>query len=87
VRGGEHDTAHSGTIAGGLERRDELVEQLVGEGVTSVRLVERDRRDAGVGDLLAKRGVGHERQAYDVRAVAALSRVGSSTVYFATGLR
>ena len=46
VRRGEHDAAHGVVVARGLQRGDQVAEQLVGERVAGVRLVERDRRDA-----------------------------------------
>ena len=47
VRGGQHHAADVGSSRAGLERRDQLVEQLVRERVARVGLVERDRRDPG----------------------------------------
>ena len=58
---GEHDAAHRVVVARALERGEQVVEHLVGERVARLRLVERDRRDAGVGDLVAQRRVGHRR--------------------------
>src|SRR3954462_8625226 len=54
VRGGEHDAAHVLVVAGALEGLDGLLQQLVGEGVARVGVVEGDRRDpvgGGVADL------------------------------------
>jgi hypothetical protein len=53
VRRREHDHAHLVVVAGRLEGRDQVAEQLVGERVARVRLVERDRRDV-VADLVAE---------------------------------
>ena len=50
VRRGEHHDPDRVVVAGVLERLDQLGEQLVGERVAGLGLVERDRRDAGVGD-------------------------------------
>ena len=52
VRGGEHDAADALVVARQLERLDQVVEQLVREGVARLRLVERDRGDRG-GDVVA----------------------------------
>ena len=56
-------------VARGLERRDQLVEQLVGQRVARLGLVERDRRDAGVGDVVAEGRVGHRAEAYADRGL------------------
>ena len=67
VRGGQHDAAHRRRRrARASKRRDQIVEQLVGERVAGVRLVERDRRDA-VGDVVAEGVVGHGAHAYRVQ--------------------
>ena len=60
----EVSTTHRtvGVVARGLERGDQLAQQLVGERVARVGLVERDRRHAGVGDVVAERVVGHGRR-------------------------
>ena len=55
VRGGEHDAAHGVVVARVRERGQQVVEQLVGERVARLGLVERDRRDAVVGDVVAGR--------------------------------
>ena len=74
VRGGQHDAAHRVVVARALEGGDQVVEQLVGERVARVGLVERDRRDA-VGDLVAQRVVGHRGGSLPVRpGRAALQR-------------
>jgi hypothetical protein len=45
VRGGEHDAAHLVVVPRCLEGGDQVGEQLVGERVAGVRLVQADRRD------------------------------------------
>ena len=64
VRRRQHHAAHRGIVSGALQRVDQLAEQLVGQRVASVRLIERDRRNAGLRDGVADRGVGHRREAY-----------------------
>ena len=58
VGGREHDAADGVVVAGGGEGRDQLVEQLEGQRVASLGVVERDGRDP-VGDLVAELLVGH----------------------------
>ena len=50
-----------------LERREQRVEQLVGQRVARVRLIERDRRDAA-GDGVEDRVIGHGGEPYAVGA-------------------
>ena len=57
----QHHAAHRIVVARRLQRCDQIAEQLVGQRVAGVRLVERDRRDAGAGYVVAKGGVGHAR--------------------------
>ena len=54
---GEHDAADGGVVTGRLEGGDQVVEDLVGERVARVGLVERDRGDAGFDG--GADGVGH----------------------------
>jgi hypothetical protein len=58
VRGRQHDAAHRVVVARALEGGDQLVDQLVGERVARLGLVERDGRDA-IRDVVAQRGEGH----------------------------
>ena len=46
VRGGEHDAAHGVVVARALERGQQVVEQVVGQRVARLGLVERERGDA-----------------------------------------
>ena len=52
VRGGQHDTAHGSVVPGGAESFDQLPQELVGQRVARVRLVQRDSGDALVGDVV-----------------------------------
>src|SRR6266540_2445939 len=65
--------AHRLVVARGLERADQLAQELGGEGVAGIRLVEGDRRDALVGDLVADRLVGQAASGLEV---------GSATPHF-----
>ena len=54
VRRGENDHAHVVVGLGGAQRFEQLAQQLIRERVARLRVVERDRRDAGIGgDLVA----------------------------------
>ena len=69
VGGAQDHAAHSRVVAGRLERRGELPEQLVGQRVASLRLVQGDRGHTGVRDLVEKRLERHGRVAYGLFAV------------------
>jgi hypothetical protein len=61
---GQHHAAHARIVPGGLQCRREIGQQLVGQRIAGLWLVERDRGDAAVGDLVAERFVGHGNEAY-----------------------
>ncbi len=64
VRGGEHDDAHLVVVLRRSQRLEQLREQLVGERVAGLGVVERDRRDA-VRDLVADLlELGHQSSKY-----------------------
>ena len=62
VRGGQYDAADRLVVARGLERRDQLVQDLVGERVARLGLVEHASRDAARGHLVAQGFEGHGRR-------------------------
>src|SRR4051794_40900859 len=69
VRRRENYAAHVVVAACMLERLEQVVQELVAQRVSRVRLVERDRRDA-VGGFVQHRLPGHPRHPIDVRLVS-----------------
>ena len=69
VRRGEHDAAHSLVVAGRLEGRGQLAEQLVGEGVAVVGGVEGDGGDTVVADVVEQRVVRHQSSSTSLPAL------------------
>jgi hypothetical protein len=59
VRRSEHDAPDGVIVARGHQRRQHVAEQRVGERIASLRLVEGDRRDTRVRDLVEDRLVWH----------------------------
>ena len=68
VRGREHDAARAVFVARALERRDQAAEHVRRQRVARVRVVERDRRHARLGELVEDHVGGHPRILTGTRA-------------------
>ena len=76
VRGREHHAAHRVVVAGALKRLRQAQQQLRGERVARVRVVQRDRRDASVVERVDDRVGWHSGI-----LTSSPSRVGSKQLY------
>ena len=88
VGGGEDDAAHGVIVAGAGERLDQLAEELVGEGVAVLGMVEGDCGDAAGRGVVAGRLEGHGsagRAAHFVNVRESTAVVQASLTWSALG--